>query len=80
MSFARLKLIYYPDGFQEIMDRYCHIAMEAVHHGLRLARDRKLTDVEQDHYKFYDVQHAIQDLPVEIGNQFSGRLSTHSAW
>ena len=69
----RLKLLYDPDGYTEVMDRFCHIAVNAVHYGLRVAREEGLSDLEQDHAKFYNVQHAVQDLPLEVGNQFAGR-------
>ncbi|KAK7474179.1 hypothetical protein BaRGS_00034587, partial [Batillaria attramentaria] len=70
-NWRRLKLIYNPDGFAEVMDRYCHIAMDAVHHGLRIARALGIGDVIHDYYKFDKTRHAIEDIPIELGGDFS---------
>ncbi|KAL8563153.1 hypothetical protein ACOMHN_066225 [Nucella lapillus] len=67
----RVKLLYNPDGCMYIMDRFCHIAMDAVHHGLRVASALGHLVIQQDHSKFYDVKQALQDLPVEVGIRFS---------
>lgn len=69
----RLKLIYNPDGLREIMDRYCHIAMDAIHHALRLAAVLGKEDIHHDYYKFYLAQNMAEDLPLEVGSQFSGK-------
>ncbi|PVD36155.1 hypothetical protein C0Q70_03129 [Pomacea canaliculata] len=71
-GWRRLKLIYNPDGLREIMDRYCHIAMDAIHHALRLAAVLGKEDIHHDYYKFYLAQNMAEDLPLEVGSQFSG--------
>ena len=55
------------------MDRYCHIAVNALHYGLRVARAEGHDDLRHDHAKFYSVQLALQDLPLEVGNEYAGK-------
>ncbi|XP_041355327.1 atrial natriuretic peptide receptor 3-like [Gigantopelta aegis] len=64
----RVKLIYDPEANEHIVDRYCHILTDGIHHGLRTERRKNLT---HEYYKFHKMADILSGLEHEIGREFA---------
>ena len=67
----KLSLIYDPYGQKEISSKYCHIAANDIHYGLRAHAHTK--NFTQDYKKFENPNEILSDLPKFIGLQSAGK-------
>ncbi|KAL3886476.1 hypothetical protein ACJMK2_026482 [Sinanodonta woodiana] len=72
-KWGKVNLIYEPEGHTEILKRYCHIAVDGLHYGLR--SQANIPRLEQIYYKFENVTEALQNLPKWIGRSTASKYS-----
>ncbi|XP_046585125.1 atrial natriuretic peptide receptor 1-like isoform X2 [Haliotis rubra] len=65
---TKVKLIYNPDGQAHIVDRFCHIVTDGIHHGLRT--ETKMGIFHHKYRKFHRKNDILENLDYELGNNY----------
>ncbi|XP_048251029.1 atrial natriuretic peptide receptor 1-like isoform X2 [Haliotis rufescens] len=68
-DWSRVKLVYDPLGQAHVVDKFCHIATDGVHYGLRM--QKVIKDFKQEYFKFDSIKDILNKMAVEVGNEFS---------
>lgn len=71
-NWSRVKLVYDPLGQAHVVDKFCHIATDGVHYGLRV--QKVIKDFKQEYFKFDSIKDILNKMTVEVGNEFSSKL------
>ena len=67
----KVKLLYQPDGLDHILEKFCHLAVDGLHRGIRILTQDQ---VKQDYFKFRSTEEIINSMTEEIGLEYSGKL------
>ena len=70
-EWKKVKLIYQADGMNHILEKFCHLAADGLHRGIRILKEGT---IEQDYFKFRTSEDIIANMEDEIGNEYSGRI------
>lgn len=72
-NWRKLKIIYDPNGHDEIIQQYCHIFADGLHNGLRL--QRTIQNLSQEYFKFNLLSDMTENFEEHIGNKFASKIS-----
>ncbi|XP_071083341.1 atrial natriuretic peptide receptor 1-like isoform X2 [Haliotis cracherodii] len=68
-NWSRVKLLYEPDGHNHVLERFCHIATDGIHYGLRHQKD--VRNLSQEYFKFDYINDILTNLATEVGNNYA---------
>lgn len=72
-SWRRVKIIYDPDAQHEVIERFCHLVADGLHHAL-LQQQSKNDSIKHDYFKFLKLRDILDALEKEVGNEYSGKI------
>ncbi|XP_071116502.1 atrial natriuretic peptide receptor 1-like [Haliotis cracherodii] len=64
-DWSRIMLLYNPNGRENVMHRFCHIATDGVHFALRTSKNFTHT-----FHKFHKIEEIIDSLPEKLGRDY----------
>ena len=76
-SWRKVKLVYYPDAQAHIVDRFCHLAADGMHHAL-LRQSMTNHSIKHDYFKIVKLSSQLnQILTTEIANEYAGQFKSY---
>lgn len=66
-----VKLVYNPSGQKNIVEKFCHIAVDGIHHGLK--DSSKGNNFKVPYFKFDVTEELLRNMKVEFGVDVAGR-------
>ncbi len=72
-KWRKLKLIYDPYAQQEVIEKFCHLAADGLHHALLKRARSNLSVIHHDYYKFMSWSEMENKLPTEVGREYAGK-------
>ncbi|ESO90426.1 hypothetical protein LOTGIDRAFT_164007 [Lottia gigantea] len=70
-NWSKVKLLYDPKGQGNVVDRFCHIATDGFHYGLRT--QTVIKNLSQEYFKFDVISDILDNFASEVGTDISGQ-------
>ncbi|KAJ8311702.1 hypothetical protein KUTeg_011057 [Tegillarca granosa] len=68
-NWKKVKIIYDPEGHNNIVEKYCHIAADSIHYGLK--KQDVIPDLRQAYFKFDVIDDITKNMPEQMGNEYA---------
>ena len=72
-KWSKVNIVYDPDGQHYVIKRYCHVATDGIHYGLKDRTD--LHNFSQDYFKFDDDSELFENMEEELGRDIAGKCN-----
>ncbi|KAK6176548.1 hypothetical protein SNE40_014811 [Patella caerulea] len=70
-NWSKVKLLYDPLGQDDVVGRFCHIAADGIHYGLR--NQRTIQNLSQEYFKFDVISDILDNFASEVGLNIGGK-------
>ncbi|XP_041349543.1 atrial natriuretic peptide receptor 3-like [Gigantopelta aegis] len=69
-GWSKVNIVYHPDGQSYVVERFCHVATDGIHYGMRARKG--LHNFTQDYFKFDYDSEIVEQMKEELGREFAG--------
>lgn len=70
-NWGKVKIIYDPEGHKNIVEKYCHIAADGIHYGLKI--QNVIPDLQQEYFKFDTIDDILNNMAEQISNEYASK-------